>query len=114
MLLGSCSVVLLDATQRIAAEQQAQWFGKVGDMDDAGGGCLCRIARLPAVIIALIARHLSDSVVVARPTFPKVVDEPAKSVLKPPGSMIVTLMPSGPTSLARTSEKPSTPHFAAA
>src|ERR1700733_9347439 len=41
-------------------------------------------------------------------------EDPAKSVRKPPGSMIVTLMPSGPTSLASTSEKPSTPHLAAA
>src|SRR5205823_14188185 len=40
------------------------------------------------------------------------MDEPAQSVRKPPGSMMVTLMPSGFTSLARTSEKPSTPHFA--
>jgi len=43
-----------------------------------------------------------------------VVEDPAKSVRKPPGSMIVTLMPSGPTSFARTSENPSTPNFAAA
>src|SRR6267154_1243851 len=41
-------------------------------------------------------------------------EDPAKSVRKPPGSMIVTLIPSGPTSLASTSEKPSTPHLAAA
>jgi hypothetical protein len=42
------------------------------------------------------------------------VEDPAKSVRKPPGSMIVTLMPSGPISLDNDSEKPSTPNFAAA
>src|SRR5437868_13078520 len=41
-------------------------------------------------------------------------EDTAKSVRKPPVSMIVTLIPSGPTSLASTSEKPSTPHLAAA
>jgi hypothetical protein len=30
----------------------------------------------------------------------------------PPGSTMVTLMPSGATSLASTSEKPATPNFA--
>ncbi len=35
-----------------------------------------------------------------------VVDEPAKSVQKLPGSMIVTMTPSGPASLASTSEIP--------
>jgi hypothetical protein len=42
------------------------------------------------------------------------VDDPAKSVRKPPGSMMVTPTPRGPTSFASVSEKPSTPHFAAA
>src|SRR5439155_13270123 len=35
-------------------------------------------------------------------------------VRKPPGSTIVTFMPSGSTSLDSDSEKPSTPNFAAA
>jgi integrase len=42
------------------------------------------------------------------------VDDPAKSVRKPPGSTMVTLMPRDPTSFASVSEKPSTPHLAAA
>ena len=42
-----------------------------------------------------------------------VVEDPAKSVRKPPGSMIVTLMPRGAVSLASAPKKPSTPHFAA-
>lgn len=41
------------------------------------------------------------------------VELPAKSVRNPPGSMMVTLMPKGPTSFSSTSEKPSTPLFAA-
>src|SRR2546421_512362 len=38
-------------------------------------------------------------------------EDPAKSVRKPPGSVIGTLIPSGPTSFASTSEKPPTPHW---
>src|SRR6266478_2875577 len=41
-----------------------------------------------------------------------IIEEPAQSVRNPPGSTIVVLIPSGPTSLASTSEKPSTAHFA--
>ena len=41
------------------------------------------------------------------------MDDPAKSVAMPPGSRTVTLIPSGSTSLARTSEKPPTAHLAA-
>jgi hypothetical protein len=41
------------------------------------------------------------------------MDDPAQSVCIPPGSSTVTLMPSGLTSCARTSEKPPTAHFAA-
>jgi len=41
-----------------------------------------------------------------------VIDEPAQSVWKPPGSTIVTLIPSGATSFDNTSENPSTAHFA--
>ena len=41
------------------------------------------------------------------------MEEPAQSVRMPPGSSTVTLMPSGATSCASTSEKPPTAHFAA-
>jgi len=41
-----------------------------------------------------------------------VIEEPAQSVLSPPGSMIVTWMPSGATSFCSTPEKPSTAHLA--
>ncbi|MEY9891439.1 hypothetical protein ABIA31_005104 [Catenulispora sp. MAP5-51] len=37
---------------------------------------------------------------------------PPESVRMAPGSASVTLMPSGPASLASTPEKPSTAHFA--
>jgi hypothetical protein len=41
------------------------------------------------------------------------IEEPAQSVRKPPGSTIVTLTPKGLSSEPSTSEKPSTPNFAA-
>jgi hypothetical protein len=41
------------------------------------------------------------------------MEEPAQSVRIPPGSRTVTLIPNGPTSFARTSEKPPTAHLAA-
>src|SRR5262249_2115023 len=40
------------------------------------------------------------------------IDAPAQSVRMPPGSRTVTLIPSGPTSCARTSENPPTAHLA--
>jgi hypothetical protein len=40
------------------------------------------------------------------------IDEPAQSVRIPPGSTIVTRMPSGPTSFDSASENPSTANFA--
>jgi len=39
------------------------------------------------------------------------MEDPAQSVCMPPGSRTVTLMPSGPTSFARTSENPPTAHL---
>ncbi|OLT18686.1 hypothetical protein BJF78_00915 [Pseudonocardia sp. CNS-139] len=41
------------------------------------------------------------------------IDDPAQSVRIPPGSIAVTLMPSGPTSAASTSLRPLTAHLAA-
>ena len=41
------------------------------------------------------------------------MDAPAQSVRMPPGSSTVTLMPSGATSFASTSEKPPTANLAA-
>ncbi len=40
------------------------------------------------------------------------MDEPPQSVRNAPGSTMVTLMPSGRTSLLRTSENPSTAYLA--
>jgi hypothetical protein len=40
-----------------------------------------------------------------------VIDDPPQSVRNPPGSTIVTWMPSGATSFCSTPEKPSTAHF---
>ena len=46
-------------------------------------------------------------------TFAQFGGTPREVRAEPPGSTIVTLMPSGATSRNSTSEKPSTPHFAA-
>ena len=57
-------VVLFNTIDRITAEQQAQWWLiQSGDMHDDGRGPF-RIARLLAVIVALVARHATHGGVV--------------------------------------------------
>ena len=74
---------------------------------DGSPGCAPLYSRWNRATAPTVAAYTGLSLAI-------VVDDPAKSVRKPPGSMIVTLTPRGPTSFARTSENPSTPHFAAA
>ena len=74
------------------------------------------VTRLLAVVVPLKSCGSSNRRIVFRMTFAKfggTVELPAKSVRKPMGSTMVTLMPSGATSRESTPEKPSTPHFAA-
>jgi hypothetical protein len=86
-----------DRGDRVAAQRQAQ--GRLvhgGDLQQDLGG-LAGIAGLSSVVLGLHARRAPTTASYSgRPAF-SVVEAPAKSVRKPPGSTIVTLTPTEPS-----------------
>jgi len=98
---------------RIAAEQQSQWRFLFLRQSHDRLSRLFRITGLLTVVVALKPGGGSNSRVVVGISFAQFGGTAGEVRAEATRSTMVTLMPSGATSRDNTSEKPSTPHFAA-